>query len=93
MKANISNLNETLYESIDRLLHNNDENSPYPKLDVKEAQAIANLAEKMIEGFKIQEKVFQTVVKYGEKNFVDFYAMQTGFIKPNEFKQLQITES
>ena len=86
----IDKLNEHLFETIEMLKNNSDENaSPNEKIDVDTAQTIASLGKVVVEGYKVKVQVLNMMRNTENPNTIKTLAEAGGFILEEKAKSIE----
>lgn len=79
-QISIDALNEHLLETIEMLKNNKDERaSEHEKIDIKTAQAIADLGKLVIEGYKVKAQVLKMINPQSNPTSTNQLLSQSGF--------------
>jgi hypothetical protein len=85
-KSNLSNLNDTLADVIQRLMEGNDPSvDPKDTISIERAKAINNVASTMVQAAKVQADVLNTIIKHGGKDSMNKASL---FFSENDVKKI-----
>lgn len=83
-QISIDSLNQHLFETIEMLKNNTDKQAePHEKIDIKTAQAIADLGKVVIEGYKVKAQVLKMVNPLSNPTSTNQLLSQSGFFDSN----------